>query len=94
MNVRTSSIPTDYNGNQIRESHELSWIDIKTNQEKARLHRLITKDGRIGASGYPDPKRIKLCGPRKYALTRPTISEPCQKCGQIGHAWPLGKDVH
>jgi hypothetical protein len=86
MVVRPSSMPTDHHGNAIKESHELSWIELKTNNEKARLHRFVTSDGRIGASGHPDPKRIKLCGPRKYALTGKGVA--CQKCGQVGHDWP------
>jgi hypothetical protein len=51
---------TDYNGNRIVETQELTWIDNATDEERARLHRYITREGKIGASGLPDPKRIHL----------------------------------
>jgi hypothetical protein len=73
----------DYNGNHIVESQELSWIDNTTDEERARLHQYITTDGRIGASGLPDPKRIHLEDGTRYHLTRPPKQEPCAKCGRI-----------
>jgi len=79
---------TDYKGNLIVETQELSWIDVKNDEERARLHRYVTDDGRIGGSGHPDPKRINLSDTRKYRLTRPSIKEPCSRCGRIGHDWP------
>jgi hypothetical protein len=79
---------TDYKGNRIVETQELSWIDNTTDEERARLHRYITSDGKIGGSGLPDPKRIHLENGTKYHLTRPLRQEPCAKCGRIGHEWP------
>jgi len=79
---------TDYKGNRIVETQELSWIDNTTDEERARLHRYITSDGKIGGSGLPDPKRIHLENGNKYHLTRPLRQEPCAKCGRIGHEWP------
>ena len=79
---------TDYNGNRVVETQELSWIDNATNAERARLHRYITSSGKIGGSGLPDPKRIHLESGARYHLTRPLRQEPCEKCGRIGHAWP------
>jgi hypothetical protein len=35
---------TDYNGNRIVETQELTWIDKATDEERARLHRYITRE--------------------------------------------------
>jgi len=81
----------DYNGNLIVETQELSWIDNATNEERARLHRYITVEGKIGGSGQPDPKRIHFEDGRKYHLTRLSIKEPCSKCGRTDHEWPKSR---
>ena len=77
----------DYKGNLIVETQTIAWIDPRTNQERARLHRFITESGSLGASGYPDPKRIVLEDGRAWSLTSP-FDEPCAECGQVGHRWP------
>jgi hypothetical protein len=79
---------TDYNGNIIVETQELSWIEAGTNEERSRLHRYKTNEGSIGGSGYPDPKRIKLADGRSFALTRTSIGQACEVCGRVGHDWP------
>ena len=84
---------TDYYGNWIVETQEITFIEVATNEERARLHRYITDQGTVGGSGDPDPKRIRLADGRKYNLTRPTRNEPCGKCGQIGHSWPRDKST-
>jgi hypothetical protein len=78
----------DYKGNTIVETQELSWISVNDNEEKARLPRYITDDGRIGGSGDPDPKKIMIDDTKRYRLTRPSRQEACNKCGRIGHDWP------
>ena len=40
------------------ESQEVTYVDVNTGDELARAHRYLLPDGRIGASGKPDPKRI------------------------------------
>lgn len=79
----------DYAGNTIVRTEELSWVDSR-DDERGRFHRYITDLGTIGASGYPDPKRLLLESGELYRLTRPP-NEQCQRCGQTGHAWPVGK---
>ena len=79
---------TDYAGNWVVETQEVSWVEVATDEERARLQRYITDKGAIGGSGYPDPKRIRLGPGRAYNLTRPNDNEPCAKCGRIGHGWP------
>jgi hypothetical protein len=86
--VKTFSPFEDYSGNWIVETHELSWIENATNEERARLHRYITDDGRVGVSGHPDRKRINLRDGRKFRLTPPSKNEACARCGRIGHDWP------
>jgi hypothetical protein len=44
------------------ESQEVSYRDPVTGQELARAHRYLRRDGTIGASGFPDPKRVYLNG--------------------------------
>ena len=78
----------DYAGNKIIETLEISWIDINTDEERVRLRKYLTIDGRIGGSGYPDPKRIMLDDGTRYRLTRPSRNEACDKCGRGGHEWP------
>ena len=78
----------DHSGNWVVETQEITWIEIATNEERVRLNRFITDTGHVGASGYPDPKRIRLGPGRRWSLTRPPKNEPCAKCGRIGHAWP------
>jgi hypothetical protein len=43
-------------------SQEVSYIDPATDDEVARAHRYLRPDGTIGASGRPDPKRVKHNG--------------------------------
>ncbi|HVB80510.1 MAG TPA: hypothetical protein VNE82_11275 [Candidatus Binataceae bacterium] len=43
-------------------SQEVSYIDPDTNEEVARAHRYLRPDGTIGASGRPDPKRVRYNG--------------------------------
>ena len=40
------------------ESQEVTYVDVNTGDELVRAHRYLLPDGRIGASGKPDPKRI------------------------------------
>jgi len=81
----------DYRGNWIVETQQIIFIENTTNEERARLHRYITDKGTVGGSGHPDPKRIRLADGRKYNLTRSSKNQPCEVCGQIGHAWPIDK---
>jgi hypothetical protein len=81
----------DYSGNWIVETQEITFIEVATNEERARLHRYITDKGTTGGSGHPDPKRIRLADGQKYNLTRPTRNEACAVCGQIGYEWPKDK---
>jgi hypothetical protein len=76
----------DYNGKHCIATQEWSWID-RDNIERVRVHQYLTDDRQIGASGFPDPKRIFLRD-RMYRLTRPSEQERCEKCGRIGHDWP------
>lgn len=50
------------------KSQEISYLD-QNNREVARAHRYLRKDGTIGASGKPDPKRVVLEGVM-YRLVR------------------------
>lgn len=44
------------------ESQEVSYSDPATGDELARAHRYLRPDGKIGASGLPDPKRVFVNG--------------------------------
>lgn len=46
---------------RIRQSQMISYIG-PDGHEVARAHRYLRTDGTIGASGLPDPKRIKKDG--------------------------------
>jgi hypothetical protein len=81
----------DYFGNWIIETQEITFIDVATNEERARLHRYITDKGTVGGSGDPDPKRIRLANGEKYNLTRTSRNEACAVCGQVGYHWPKDK---
>jgi len=58
-------------------SQEHRWIDAGTQDEVARLHLYLTDQGEVGASGYPDPKRI-LVGRVMYRLV--TAGHKCAMC--------------
>jgi hypothetical protein len=88
--LRTFIPFTDRNGNEIVETHQIHYVEVASNEERARLHMYITKEGKIGGSGHPDPKRIRLRSGKSYHLTRPSENEPCAICGWIGHGWPDG----
>jgi len=44
------------------ESQEVRYFDPKTGEELARVHRYVKPDGKLGASGLPDPKRVIVDG--------------------------------
>jgi hypothetical protein len=52
-------------------SQEISYIEVSSNEEVARVHRYLRTDGSIGLSGRPDPKRLSLNGVRYRLETKP-----------------------
>jgi len=48
------------NGDVVDRTQFVSWIDPVTNEEYVRVHQYLLRNGEIGASGCPDPKRIVM----------------------------------
>jgi hypothetical protein len=56
---------TDHRGQLCVRNHDMLILDRKYDvdhhrHEVARVHRFITEEGKIGASGMPDPKEITI----------------------------------
>jgi hypothetical protein len=73
----------DLTSGQIAWSHhcdrtqEMTFEDRHNGAEIARAHLYITDNGQIGASGAPDPKRIRI-GNDYYRIV--TAGNPCEMC--------------
>jgi hypothetical protein len=51
-------------------TQEVFYIDPVPNQEVARIHQYLRPDGKLGASGRPDPKQL-VEGGVMYRLRKP-----------------------
>src|SRR6056297_2659868 len=70
----------DHNGERCVRSQEISWLEEATGTEVARVHQYITDEGAVGASGLPDPKRIRV-GQLLYRLHKK--GRECSICGEV-----------
>jgi len=62
------------------KSQEVLFLDRNNGFEVVRAHQYITDEGEIGASGAPDPKRIKI-GMDYYRIADEI---PCEMCVSVG----------
>jgi len=63
-------------------TQEVSWLDENGN-EIARVHQYITEDLRIGASGWPDPKRILIGNTLYRIVDKPDCNARATKLGPL-----------